>query len=81
MSLSRCLTWTGRRIWLRSTRDAAPVIGTIVHAFPTPFSRDVVDLAVRLRSGGFTTVSADQQGIDWDFMPEEGRNQHEPKVA
>jgi hypothetical protein len=68
--LSECLSWTGKRVWVRESDDASPLIGTIVHAFPTPFHRDRIDLAVRLRNGGFTVVAADDRGIQWGFDDE-----------
>lgn len=85
--LSECLTWTGRLVWLRPTPGAAPAIGAIVHAFPTPFNRDAIDLAVRLKTGGFTVISADQRGTEWDFAPgpkeslDDGPDPSEPKAA
>jgi hypothetical protein len=58
-------------------------MGIIVHAFPAPFNRDVIDLAVRLGSGAFTVVSAHQRGIEWDFMSSSAGSidPPEPKVA
>jgi hypothetical protein len=85
--LSECLKWTGRRVWLCSTAGAAPDIGTIVHAFPAPFNRTAIDLAVRLKTGSFTVVSANQRGTDWDFVTgpqgsfDDGRDPSEPRAA
>jgi hypothetical protein len=85
--LSECLSWTGRRVWLRSNPSASCPIGTIVHAFPVPFNRDAIDLAVRLKGGGFTVISADTRGTEWDFATDpkasfgDGRDPFEPKAA
>jgi hypothetical protein len=77
--LLECQGWTGRRVWLRRGIGEKPALGTIVHAFPTPFNRDVIDLAVRLSSGAFTVVSASQRGTDWDFAPDpKGSSEDDP---
>ena len=72
--LSECLSWTGKRVWVRESEDASPIIGTIVHAFPTPFQQGQIDLAVRLRNGGFTVVAVDERGIQWGY-DDEGRSE------
>ena len=81
-TLAECLSWNGQRVWVRTGTGAAPpVIGTIVHAFPTPFDSQHIDLAVRLKNGTFTVVTASARGIEWDFDPHWGQNQPERKSA
>jgi hypothetical protein len=81
-ALSECLGWTGERVWVRTNTDPSPFsTGTIVHAFPTPFDSSQIDLAVRLKSGGFTVVMASARGIEWDFESRQGQNQSQPKSA
>ena len=89
MELSECLSWSGRRIWVRTSTGASPPVpGIIVHAFPAPFDRKVIDLSVQLKGGGFTIVSATQRGIEWDFESRRGpgavsgdEGEPEPKSA
>jgi hypothetical protein len=68
--LSECLGWTGRRVWVRESPNRTPLIGTIVHASPTPLHRGLIDLTVRLKSDGFTVVSSDERGVQWVFEGE-----------
>jgi hypothetical protein len=88
MELSECLSWTGRRIWVRMGTGSPTVPAIIVHAFPAPFDRKVIDVSVQLKSGGFTIVNAAQRGIEWDFEPRRGpgavsgdEGEPEPKSA
>ena len=81
-TLAECLSWNGQRVWVRTGTGAAPpVIGTIVHAFPTPFESQHIDLAVRLKDGTFTVVMASARGIEWDFESKRGQDHPERKSA
>jgi hypothetical protein len=81
-TLSECLSWTGQPVTiLPGTGDSAPVSGIIVHAFPTPFDATQIDLAVRLKKGGFTVVMASARGIEWDFATDWGKDNSDRKSA
>ena len=68
MDLATCMSWRGRRVWLKmTTATMTHRYGSVVAVLPAVLQSDDADLGVRFDDGSYTTVRASQKGKLWDL--------------